>query len=463
MTATLAPPQAPAPPVRKRRSRRWLRLVVPYLVVLALLAISGIAYSLDSPDPDDAAFLSPTSTDGIGSSGLADRLRARGVTVERVTNAADALVSAHRGDATLFVPAPEFVHSYHLRMLKLLPATTGVVLVRPDARTLDRGFLPVGVQEEHWATRVAEPGCDDATAGAAGRAAADRIRYLVDGRLRVDRCYAGGLVRTRHAATTVTVIGATEPFRNDRIGEFGNAALAVGLLSTARRLVWLDVHSPQAGPRLIDRPDLDPSPAPADLGKVGSPDPDFPVPDDQGTDPGNPAPGAPRGGGGSGSGQSTTDLFPASAWSVLALALLAFLLAALAAARRIGAPVHEPLPVLVPSTETVTGRGRLYERSRDRQAAAAVLGQAARTRLARLLDQPPEVDRATLVAAVAAQAGAPEENVAALLYGERTVEDDAALVAFATELDSLIDAVTRPSFPGAAGHRPEENVEGETP
>ncbi|GIJ51051.1 hypothetical protein Val02_79370 [Virgisporangium aliadipatigenens] len=443
MTATLRPATEAPPPAeaKKPRSYRWLRLVVPYLVVLALLGISGLAYSLDSPDPEDATFLSPLRNDDVGASKLAGRLRERGITVERVTDAGAALTSAHRGDATLFVPAPEFVHSYHLRMLKLMPSTTNVVLVRPDARTLDRGYLPVGVEEEHWATRVGQPGCDDPAARTAGRAAADRIRYLTDIDLALVSCYAGGLVRTRHVATTVTAIGAAEPFRNDRIDEYGNAALAVGLLSGARRVIWLDVHKAQPGPRFLEGTDLDPSPAPADLGRVGSPDPDFPVPDDEGTEGGNPQPGVRRGGGGGNSGQSTADLFPASAWSVLALALLAFVLAALAAGRRIGAPVHEPLPVLVPSTETVTGRGRLYERSRDRTAAAAVLSQAARTRLAHLLDQPPEVDRATLVAAVAAQAGAPKETVAELLYGERWLDDDDALVAFAAALDSLIDAV----------------------
>ena len=46
--------------------------------------------------------------------------------------------------------------------------------------------------------------------------------------------------------------------------------------------------------------------------------------------------------------------------------IVAAVLAAAARARRLGAPVAEPLPVLVPATETVTGRGRLYQRSRDR-------------------------------------------------------------------------------------------------
>jgi hypothetical protein len=123
--------------------------------------------------------------------------------------------------------------------------------------------------------------------------------------------------------------------------------------------------------------------------------------------------------------------------------VVAALLAAAGRARRISAPVPEPLPVLVPATETVTGRGRLYQRSRDRDAVLRILREAARNRLARLLDQPPEVDRATLVALVAAPARLPVEQVEGLLFGGGSVEDDAGLVEVAAALERLVAMVTR--------------------
>jgi len=451
-------PLYPAPPPkakRKPRSWRWLRVAIPYAVVALLLTVSAIAYAWEEPDPTDAAFLSPTSGEDIGARSLADQLQARGIRIERHTRTADALVAADRGNATLFIPAPDLLHSYYLRMLKLMPASTNVVLVRPDDKTLDRGHLPAFVRKDRWATTQAEPGCGYGPAAAAGRAGVKRASYQTRPDLVVDRCYDGSLLRVRHEATTLTLVGATDPFRNDRIGEHGNATLAVSLLSTAPKVVWLDLHRNEPGPTYHDQAGLDPSPAPADLGR-GSPDPDFPIPDPDGTDPGQGRGGPADQAGGDEPGLS--DLFPAAAWTVLALLAVAALLAAAARARRLGAPVPEPLPVLVPATETVTGRGRLYERSRDRGAALDVLRRAARERITHAFDLPPDTGkpdprsfawrpeqaagRTVLVPALAERTGYPADEIDALLFG-RAPETDEELVATAAALETLVAAVTR--------------------
>ncbi len=136
------------------------------------------------------------------------------------------------------------------------------------------------------------------------------------------------------------------------------------------------------------------------------------------------------------------DLFPTAAWTVLALLCVAALLAAAARARRLGAPVPEPLPVLVPTTETVTGRGRLYERSRDRGAALAVLRRAARDRITHALDLPPDAGRDTLVPAVVAQTGFDINHVDVLLFGTHP-ETNEDLVHLAAALEILVETVTR--------------------
>lgn len=442
MTAGVqAPPAAAGPSAgtgTRRRDRRRLRLVVPYAVVLLLLLVSTVAYAIEEPDPTDRAYLSPASSAGIGSGELQRLVRERGVTIERHTRAADALRSAHRGDATLFVTTPDLLHSFHLRMIKLMPASTPVVLVRPGRDTLGRGFLPAGVTGTRWASTTAAPGCGYRPAVEAGRAGVLRMRYGAS-EAPLDRCYGGALLRVRHRATTLTLVGSADPFRNDRIGEHGNARLAVGLLVEKARVVWLDLHGEEAGPRVLDATGLDESPAPADLGR-GSPDPDFPVPDPDGTDPGEPEPGQPPVAEES-DGPSTFDLFPATAWTVLALLAVAAVLAAAARARRLGAPVPEPLPVLVPTTETVTGRGRLYQRSRDRGAALAVLRRAARDRITHALDLPPDAERDTLLPAVVAQTGFDGDDVDTLLFGPDPETDD-DLVHLATALDTLVTVVT---------------------
>jgi hypothetical protein len=462
MTAPAAtPPRPPSPPAAppragattkaatpaatkaatpaRRRSWRWLRLVVPYAVVMILLAVTAIAYAIEEPDPTDAAFLSPTSTEDVGGKTLADRLRARGVTILRHTRTADALVAADIGDATLFIPAPDLLHSFYLRMLKLMPASTTVVLVRPDGKTLTRGRLPAFERRDRWATTVANPACGYGPAAAAGPAGVRRAVYRTVPARVVDNCYGGSVLRVRHVETTLTLVGATDPFRNDRIGEHGNADLAAGLLSTTRKVIWLDLHHKEPGPTYRDQAGLDERPAPADLGR-GSPDPDFPVPDPEGTEPGEGAePGEVSGGSDE---TSLADLFPAVAWTVLALLAVAALVAAAARARRLGAPVEEPLPVLVPATETVTGRGRLYQRSRDRGAALGVLRRAARERITHAFDLPPDSDPTVLVPALAERTGVPADEIDALLFS-REPETDEELVAMAAALETLVAAVTR--------------------
>ena len=56
-------------------------------------------------------------------------------------------------------------------------------------------------------------------------------------------CYGGALVRADTGDAADLRGQATEPFRNDRIDEVGNAALATGLLSAHRRVIWVDVHA----------------------------------------------------------------------------------------------------------------------------------------------------------------------------------------------------------------------------
>ncbi len=445
MTTTL--PRPATPPLvtaAPKRRRRWLRLVIPLVVVVLVVIGSIVAYSVQQPDQSDADYLSPASAAPIGGARLAELVRQRGVTVERVAKTSDALVSAYRGGATLLIPAPALVHPYYLRMLKLMPEGTRIVLVAPTDRTLALGHLPITVIDQRWAAATDEPGCALPAARDAGRAAARRERFSPpdpEQASELYRCYEGGLVGLNWHSATLTVVGASDIFRNDRIGEHGNATLAAGLVSGTRRLVWLDLHHLEPRPGL--NPGGAPDNAPPSLGTAGSPDPDFPIPGtpDAGQEPDNDgAGGGGSGNGGGGGGPTLWSAFPPAAWATLVLLLLAGLLLAVARARRLGAPVPEPLPVTVPAAETVLGRGRLYARARARGPALATLQVAARERLARLLDLPAGAPREVLVAAVAAQAGWAAQDVESILYAPPP-EDDETLVAAATNLDTLLRSI----------------------
>jgi hypothetical protein len=427
--------------MKKTRSRRWLRLVLPFAVVLVLLIFTAVVHAMQEPDVGDPAYLSPSATADIGGSRLAAMLAAQGVTVERVTKSSDALVAGYRGDVTVFAPAPSLMHAYYLRMVKLLPASTRVVLVEPSALTLSQGRIPVQNSAERWAPKAVAPGCGLPEAQRAGVAGVFHTHYGdVNGE--TARCYGGALVGTRYAPPEVLLVGANEVFRNDRIGEYGNAALATGLLTAHRKVVWLDLHRPEPPPRVIDQP---PDPgqvaAPPSLGTGGSPDPDFPV--GQGDKPGQPGDGAPGGGNGDGGGGGSPPtppywkLLPPRAWAALGLLLLAALAVALARARRLGVPVSEPLPVAVRAAETVEGRGRLYARAKAREAAVQALRQSALQRLRTALDLPADAARPAVIEAVAARTGWPLDHVDAILYGAQP-GDDEGMVRLVADLDLLL-------------------------
>lgn len=408
-------PLAGAPPRRAARSsrwrRRWHRLAIPAAVLMLLVGVTWVARSMEEPDLSDAGTLSPTGTGPDGSSQLAAMLVERGVQIEPVADirqAERALESG--GDAVVFVPKSTFFGAILVRLATYRLADYRVVLVAPSAFEVGLTGLPVTAERPRWASADREPGCTVPEAVAAGRATALRGRYAVEDTSQV--CYGGGLVRTGVAGAEVFVVGSTDPFRNRRIGEHGNAALATGLLAARDRVIWAgalpfeadfdidaDLNAPDRGERSRTR----------DCGFA-----------------------------------CMFDGYPQPVVVGLALAGLLALLLAFAFARRLGPPVSEPLPVVVPAAEAVAGRGRLYQRSRGRGVALTALRAAALHRIVPALGLPPAPppDPETVVAAAAARTGLPPDHVRRTLYGPAP-ETDEDLANAVAALDALVAAVTR--------------------
>jgi hypothetical protein len=443
------------------RRRRWHRAAVPLGLALLLFAGTGIAHAVEYPDPAHPGFLAPGGTAPAGGSRLADELRARGVTVQRETRTSDALVAARQGEATLFLPAPTLVHPSYLSMLSLLPTGTRIVLVDPPARVLDGSGIPLATAGRRWATRATGPDgagqtCAVPEARRAGVAAALRQRYVAraDDPVPLGRCYDAGLVRLRWATGELTVIGASDPFRNDRIREHNNAALAAGLLGTNPRVIWLDLPAPEPPPGVVDEPVTESAAPPSP-----TPGPDGGVPQDgyPGDQTATGVPGEPGAGDGGPAALRAAqrnplwDAFPPWFWALLVQLALAILALALWRARRLAPPVAEPLPVTVRSAETVLGRGRLYRRARARGPSANILRDAALARIVPLLDLPADAPPADVVSAVAAQTGHRAEEIGTLLYGPPPQTDD-DLLHLARALDALPHTVSAP--PAAASDSP---------
>ncbi|MEV0002308.1 DUF4350 domain-containing protein [Micromonospora sp. NPDC050980] len=399
--------------------RRWPRVVAPLGLGLLLIVTTVILHEVDQPDPRERGFLSPVATDDDGASRLAGALAAQGVPVRRATDTAAALRTARAAPSTLFVPAPALVHPDTLVDLTGLPPGSRLVLVQPSRRVLRELDTPVAPTVRRWATRALPPDADGAPcrlpeAARAGTAAVDQQRYA--GPERADRCYGGALLRVP-GGTEVVLVGASDPFRNDRIDEWGNRALATGLLGGGRQVVWLDLPAPEAEPTRAS-----PSPT-TEIG--GTPTPG-------GTAEARPtrADPPPRG------ENPLWDAFPAWFWAILAQLAVAGLLAVLWRARRLGPPVAEPLPVSVRSAETVRGRARLYRRAGARDTVAATLRDAALDRILPRLNLPPDTPDDEVTARVAAGTGDDPQRVAELLHGPAPA-DDRELLELARELDTL--------------------------
>ncbi|MFD2764189.1 DUF4350 domain-containing protein [Micromonospora eburnea] len=418
MTATLDPPRPVAPTSARRRRHR---LLVPLGLAVVLIVATLVFHAIDQPDATDRGFLSPAATGDDGGSKLAEALREQGVTVRRETDTRQALRAAQAGPTTFFVPAPELVHPSTVAALADLPTGSRLVLVDPSRWALAGLDVPLASTERRWATRATTPDADGrrcplAEADRAGTAAADRQRYAAQGSATVDRCYSGGLVRLPRAVEVV-VIGASDPFRNDRIDEWGNRALATGLLGGDRRLVWLDLPGPDPAPDGPGRAS----------GQEGDGRPTRPSqrPDDRAERPQQ-------------QDNPLWDAFPTWFWALLAQLALAGLLVVLWRARRLGPPVPEPLPVTVRSAETVLGRARLYRRAGARGPAAETLRAAALARLRPRLNLPPDTPPAEVAVRVAEYAGDDVERVAELLHGAPPTTDQELL-----ELAHGLDALTR--------------------
>lgn len=426
--AGAAAASGPATPRRTRPAsrwrQRWYRMVIPFAVVGMLIGITLVVRALEEPDLGDPATLSPISSAPDGSQELAEQLRQQGVTVTHVTDPEVAIQLIESApEAVLFVAKPSLVSAALAGAADRNPGIRRVVMVAPNQlQLLAAGVAAHQQGGKRWATGVADPRCEVPEAVAAGRAAAVRQRYFTSPEEGGEVCYGGGLVRLAptEADPEVFVIGAAQPFTNRRLAEYGNRELALGLLGGHQQVIWLDaLPMPDFN---LELPQLKP-PSRSEMDREGG---------------GNPL-------------SVLLTGYPPGVVVGLTLALLLAVLVAMARARRLGPPVREPLPVVVPSTEVVSGRGRLYQLTHARPAALAALRTAALRRIIRALDLPPAPPPTPeeVVAAAAERTGWPPEHLWQVLYGPAPDTDD-QLIAAVAALDQLVELITRDN-PAAKG------------
>jgi hypothetical protein len=367
------------------------------VVVLLLVLVAGVVIATVAGGRPQG-YLDPRAADPSGSRAVAQLLGDQGVTVDLVRSTAAMRAAAHAGD-TLLVTSPELLVDSQARAVRDSGADLVLAGVQEPERFV-RGVTLVGGA----AAETRAPGCALPAAQRAGSVDAGAVAYAVDVEAagvdrgaRVEECYSAdgdpSLVRVLRAdGSSVTLLGNATVLTNDRLDEQGNASLALALLGAHERLVW---YLPARG--------------------------DLPT----------------------GEQRSFYDLVPDAVWWAVLQLVVAVLLLGLWRARRLGPVVPEPLPVVVRSTETLEGRGRLYRRSGARDKAAAALRSASLRRLMPPLGLPKRSNPTTVADAIARRSGLTAVEVSALLYGAAPI-DDSALVRLADRLDDLEREVRRP-------------------
>ncbi|MFB9464089.1 DUF4350 domain-containing protein [Streptomyces cinereospinus] len=397
MTTEVMPPAATSASRTPRQV--WTRTRGIALAVAVLLA-GAIVIALARSDAQRGS-LDPRSTAPQGSRAIAELLADRQVST-RVVTTLEAARAAAAPDTTLLVAAPDLLTTRQQNLLRSATTASGgrTVLVAAGSSSVERLAPGVTADPATSLESTLEPRCDFPAARRAGAADTGGLRYTST-HLDADECYPSqrlaSLIRVPAASGDgdTVVLGAPDILHNDRLGDHGNASLALQLLGSRPHLVWY-------------LPSLS----------------DVTTPDDE---------------------RGFFDLLPSGwLWGTLQL-FIAAALAALWRARRLGPLVPERLPVAIRASETVEGRARLYRAAGARDRAAAALRSTTRSRLAPLAGVPlaqahtPE----KLLPALSSHLHGDGRSLHALLFGPPP-HDDAALIALADQLDALEREVRRP-------------------
>lgn len=365
--------------------QRWRSWRGVLLILAALIVVASVSTYLTAPRPGPS--MDAGSTDSSGAHALVTLLRDFGVEVVVANNIAD-VESAARPDSLLLVAQTRYLTDDTL-LERLAKAPGDLLLVEPTSRS--RAALTPGLRMHVSKALNDKPDCPLRQANRAGTVHfGPTDAYEAKGNLVVTSCYEGALIRYRDGGRTITVVGSSDFLTNGGLLQEGNAALAMNLAGDRPRVVWYAPHRIE--------------------GETSSP-------------------------------SSLLDLVPDNVtWIVWQLCLVV-LLVALWKARRIGPLVAEELPVVVRASETVEGRGRLYQSRRARDRAADALRTATLNRLLPRLGLGAGAPAPVVASTVAQRSGVDAGFVSYHLFGPPPATD-ADLLQLARVLDDIERQVT---------------------
>ncbi|WP_198519510.1 DUF4350 domain-containing protein [Microbacterium sp. BR1] len=372
-------------PASRRRAVVWISIVAFVILVgIAGALLSGIGTWTERDRLD------PESVGPGGTAALVAILREQGVAVAVTRDRDETLRLLGAAPTTLVMADSPILGDDALR--EIFEAATDIVLVDPRARGVELLF-PGATAGGFAPAETVAPECDAAPARRAGSVMPGRL--LVPGTSGAAGCYPAGdgfgLLIGAGADRRVSAFDGRGLITNDSLASDGNAALALNLMGRLPDLVWYV-------PALTDS--------------------------DVATEP------------------TLGELTPG--WVTPAIVLLgaSAVAAALWRGRRFGPLVVERLPVTARATETMEGRGRLYEHGGDTVHAADALRLGTLERLRRALALPPAAGAAQIADASADLAGISHRAARDLLI-EDEPRGERELLALSDGLRTLEAAVAR--------------------
>lgn len=363
------------------RLRRAWPIAAGIVVVGALVVILGPSGSGPALDPDSAG--------GDGLLGLVRLLEALDVEVEV------SLEPPADTDVTVFVPLDLLGEERRQRFLDWARSGGTLVVAGHQTRFHDREDVGTPL-EEMFAPAERTARCDAAELEVVGEVRHDGWRDLGDDDGDV-RCFpsadgGGWLLLTDLGAGRLTILGSADPFTNAWLGQADNAVLAAAIFGRAPGDVLQIVPRAPAGER--------------DVGLL--------------------------------------DLVAPGVWRALFLLTIAVVILVVARSRRLGSPVEERLPPVLPSGELARSLAGLTARAGDRQGAAARLRSRARQRATSILGLPANADDQLIIDRLTTVTTVPVEDADRALR-DRQVTDDAALVDVARAVAIVLDRLEHPT------------------
>lgn len=412
---------APDVPTTGQALTQWWKKAWIWFVLAALLLVATLP-ALLRQSPDDRP-LSPDSAAPQGAQAVVRVLQDQGITVHPADSLSDAVALAgeYPEAPVLFHDASDRLPPAGLDELAAAVEPDRRVLVEPDFQVLQRLAPSVSQagQVPDGDLLAAGDGCrlpmarEAQSVPAAGRAYRDvdaAACFPVPGTGAGPSGPAHTALRT---ADGTTVLGHRGVFTNESAGADGHPVLSLWSLGRSADVVWY-----------------------------------LPGVQDLAVDPGPPT-----------TEQLLPDwVRPAGIWLIICLVVLMVW-----RGRRQGPLAVEPLPVVVPASETAIGRARLYERFGHHEAAARSLRSATLVRLSRAVRLGHGASVQAVVSAVARVTGRDPSRVADALDVAQ-VGTSRDLVAAGRRLQELEEAVhaaltTEPTPPGPES----EDPDGRTP